>query len=379
MLKPLLTTTDPQNYDAYFNEKIDMVKNLFIKAGLDIPQEKLFKSPPEFYRMRAEFSVFHENDGSVSFVMFKPKTDPKERIIIKSFPIASKAINMGMDLLRKYLPQYPELKRKLFEAEFLCNQKGELISSLSYHRPLDETLWKEAALDLKEKCKSEGLEVNFVGRARKQTILASTDTVLETIHTKDKDFYLYQVEGNFSQPNIYTCQKMIDFARNLCQNRKRVDLLELYCGSGTFTICLADLFSKALATEVSRIPTATAIRNIAKNNISNTKIVRLSAVEVAQALTGVRKFNRLRQEDVNIQNYNFDTLLIDPPRKGLEFQEARDFTAQFDHVIYVSCGPESLVEDLKYLTKTHKIEKLAFFDQFPYTPHLESIVELCKK
>ena len=172
---------------------------------------------------------------------------------------------------------------------------------------------------------------------------------------------------------------MIDFARNLCQNRKRVDLLELYCGSGTFTICLADLFSKALATEVSRIPTATAIRNIAKNNISNTKIVRLSAVEVAQALTGVRKFNRLRQEDVNIQNYNFDTLLIDPPRKGLEFQEARDFTAQFDHVIYVSCGPEFLVEDLKYLTKTHKIEKLAFFDQFPYTPHLESIVELCKK
>jgi tRNA (uracil-5-)-methyltransferase len=379
MLKPLLTTTDPQNYDLYFNEKITEVKNLFIKAGLDIPPAKLYKSPAEYYRMRAEFAVFHEYDGNISFIMFKPNTDPKERIVVEHFPIASHAINKGMELLRTYVKDNYELKKKLFEAEFLCNQNGDLIISLSYHRPLDASAWKEAALKLKEQCLQEGLNVDFIGRARKQKILANTDTILETIHTQDKDFYLYQVEGNFSQPNIYTCQHMIDFARSLCRNKKDVDLIELYCGSGTFTVCLADLFRQALSTEVSRVPTATALKNIEKNQIVNTKIVRLSAVEVAEALTGVREFKRLQQEQIDINSYNFDTLLIDPPRSGLEFQEARDFTAKFDHVIYVSCGPQSLVEDLSYLCKTHEIHALAFFDQFPYTPHLETIVELCRK
>lgn len=379
MLKPLLTTTDPQNYDIYFNEKIETVKNLFFQANLNIPKADLYKSPSEYYRMRAEFAIFHENNGNISFVMFKPNTNPKERIVIEHFPIANQAINKGMDLLHKYLKNYFELKKRLFEAEFLCNQKGDLVIALSYHRQLDENIWKEAALKLRDNCLKEGLNVNFIGRARKQKILADSDTILETIHTSSKNFFLYQVEGNFSQPNIYTCQQMIEFARSLCTQKQDVDLLELYCGSGTFTICLADLFRKTLATEVSRVPTATALLNIKKNNINNTKIVRLSAVEVAEALTGVREFKRLKQENIDITSYNFDTLLIDPPRSGLEFQQARDFTAQFKHVIYVSCGPKSLVEDLSYLCKTHEIKSLAFFDQFPYTEHLETIVELIKK
>ena len=79
MLKPLLTTTDPQNYDIYFNEKIETVKNLFFQANLNIPKADLYKSPSEYYRMRAEFAIFHENNGNISFVMFKPNTNPKER------------------------------------------------------------------------------------------------------------------------------------------------------------------------------------------------------------------------------------------------------------------------------------------------------------
>ena len=103
-----------------------------------------------------------------------------------------------------------------------------------------------------------------------------------------------------------------------------------------------------------------------------------TCVEVAQALEGVREFNRLRFANIDIKEYNFNTLLIDPPRSGLEYKEALDFTARFDRVIYISCGPESLVKDLTYLTKTHKITKIAFFDQFPYTNHLETGVLLEK-
>lgn len=380
MLKTLIGTTDPQNYAQYLNKKIENVVNLFKKNNLDFPKYEVFESPAEYYRMRTEFSVyFNEDHSDFTFCMFEPKTKPRKRIELETFPVGSKAINQGMSLLKKYLMNYPILNHKLFETDFLANQNGELVIALNFHKNIDEKTFKEAATALKNDFLKEGLKVNFIGRARKQSILVDTDTILETIHTKDKDFFLYQVEGNFSQPNIYACQHMVQFARDCCSHCKDVDLIELYCGSGTFTVCLADLFRKVMSTEVSRVPTLTALKNIEKNNITNTKIARLSAVEVAQALEGVREFNRLRLSNIDIKEYNFNTLLIDPPRSGLEYKEALDFTARFDRVIYISCGPESLASDLAYLTKTHKIEKLAFFDQFPYTNHLETGVLLTRR
>lgn len=380
MLKTLIGTTDPQNYSRYLNEKISNVVNLLKSNNLTLPHYEVFESPSEYYRMRTEFSVYFNTDHTAfELCMFEPGSKPKKRIELKSFPVGSKAINKGMLLLKKYLLKYPELNHKLFEADFLSNQNGELVISLNFHKKIDEVAFKEQAKLLAEDFMSEQQSVNFVGRARKQTVLADTDTILETIHTKDRDFYLYQVEGNFSQPNIYACQHMVQFARDCCSECSNVDLIELYCGSGTFTVCLADLFRKVMSTEVSRVPTLTAIKNLEKNNITNTKIARLSAVEVAQALNGEREFKRLLQAQIDIKEYNLNTLLIDPPRSGLQDKEALDFTAKFDRIIYISCGPASLASDLAYLTKTHNIEKLAFFDQFPYTDHLESGVLLTKK
>ena len=380
MLKTLIGTTDPDNYTQYLNEKIDTVVNLFKKNNLEIPVPQVFESPSEYYRMRTEFCIFFNEDRTdFSFCMFEPGTKPKKRIELQTFPVGSKAINTGMQLLKKHIFNYKYLTEKLFEADFLSNQAGELVLALNYHKKLNEELFKSLAASLKEDFKKDGLSVDFIGRAKKQEILVNTNTILETIHTRDKDFYLYQVEGNFSQPNIYACQHMVQFARDCCSNCKDEDLIELYCGSGTFTVCLADLFRKVFSTEVSRVPTLTAIKNIEKNNITNTRIARLSAVEVAQALEGTREFKRLKLADIDIHDYNLTTLLIDPPRSGLEFKEALDFTARFNRVIYISCGPTSLCSDLAYLSKTHNIKKLAFFDQFPYTEHLETGVLLEKK
>lgn len=380
MLQTLIGKTDPQNYDQYLKEKISNVVTLFKKNNLTIDNYSVFESPKEYYRMRTEFCVFFNEDRSdFNFCMFEPNTKPKKRIELQTFPVGSKAINKAMQLLKKYLLSYDELKHKLFQIDFLSNQSGEIIIALNYHKVINEIEFKKDVSDIKIQFLNEGLNAQFIGRAKKQLILADTDTILETIHTKDRDFYLYQVEGNFSQPNIYACQNMVQFARECCTDRKEVDLIELYCGSGTFTVCLADLFRKVMSTEVSRVPTNTALKNIEKNNIKNTKIARLSAVEVAQALNNIREFNRLKEADIDIHEYNFNTLLIDPPRSGLCDKEALDFTARFDRVIYISCNPETLVSDLTYLTKTHEIKRIAFFDQFPYTNHLESGILLEKK
>jgi tRNA (uracil-5-)-methyltransferase len=43
----------------------------------------------------------------------------------------------------------------------------------------------------------------------------------------------------------------------------------------------------------------------------------------------------------------------------------------FENIIYISCNHETLKRDLETLSKKRKIKTFAFFDQFPYTNHME--------
>ena len=52
---------------------------------------------------------------------------------------------------------------------------------------------------------------------------------------------------------------------------------------------------------------------------------------------------------------------------------------EFENIIYVSCNPETLHANLATLTQTHRIERAALFDQFPFTPHIESGVLLRRR
>ncbi|MFZ5374631.1 MAG: tRNA (uridine(54)-C5)-methyltransferase TrmA, partial [Campylobacterota bacterium] len=83
-------------------------------------------------------------------------------------------------------------------------------------------------------------------------------------------------------------------------------------------------------------------------------------------------------EGVDLDEYRLKTLFVDPPRAGLG-EEPCAFAARFEHLLYISCNPETLVRDLEILERTHKITGMAAFDQFPYTHHLEMGVKLVKK
>jgi len=88
-----------------------------------------------------------------------------------------------------------------------------------------------------------------------------------------------------------------------------------------------------------------------------------------------REFRRLK--DIDLQSYDFSTIFVDPPRAGLD-EGTRKLASRFENIIYISCNPSTLIRDIEALRKSHKIKDLAFFDQFPYTPHLESGVVLQK-
>merc|ERR1712032_524445 len=81
---------------------------------------------------------------------------------------------------------------------------------------------------------------------------------------------------------------------------------------------------------------------------------------------------------VDLSSYRLGTVLVDPPRAGLGVEVASCLTG-FERIVYISCNPETLRKDLQVLCKTHEIKRIAAFDQFPYTEHLEAGVLLVRK
>lgn len=131
-----------------------------------------------------------------------------------------------------------------------------------------------------------------------------------------------------------------------------------------------------MATEVSKASVSAAQYNIEANSLTNVTVARVSAEEFTEAWQGSRKFERLKEVDFN--QLQLDTLLVDPPRAGLDDETVKLLT-QFKNVVYVSCNPDTLHANMQTVKQTHSIERFALFDQFPYTEHIECGVYLRRK
>jgi tRNA (uracil-5-)-methyltransferase len=358
---------NPERYDVLLHAKTERVQALF--APFRAPPVQVHGSPPLGFRMRAEFRVWHDGDD-LFYAMFDP-AQPKTPLRVREFPIAWPGIQVAMPELLQRLAPEPELRRKLFQVEFLASLSGQLLISLIYHRQLDDA-WREKAAKL-----ALDLDAQIVGRARKQKVVLDRDYIEEELPLADKLWRYRQYEQGFTQPNARVNIKMIDWACGAIRGSGG-DLLELYCGNGNFTLPLAQHFDRVLATEVAKSSMKAARENQELNGVENLDLVRLSASEVCQALAGEREFNRLRELPRSLHDYSFSTVFVDPPRAGLD-RQTEQLVSGFDQVLYVSCNPATLAENLAHICKTHTIRDLALFDQFPYTDHIECGVLLQRR
>ena len=358
----------PDNYSAQLTEKQKSIAALF--CDFILPDTKVFASPPLNYRQRAEFRVWHDGDD-LYYIMFNSQT--KEKYRVDNFPVASLLINRAMKGLLTAIKDHKELRYKLFQVDFLSTLSGELLISMLYHKPLEEN-WQIEAAKLKVSLSSIA-PIDIIGRAKKQKVIVDKDFVLETLKVGKQTYIYQQVENSFTQPNADVNQDMLLWAQQATLNDGG-DLIELYCGNGNFSIALAENFNRVLGTEISKTSVRSAQINIAKNNMTNIDIVRMSSEEFSQAMNGDRQFRRL--EGFDLTAYNYDTVLVDPPRAGLD-NDSIQLISRFNKIIYISCNPETLKANLTQLVTTHDIKDFALFDQFPYTSHIETGVVLTRK
>ena len=360
-----LPSTDPDNYQALLAEKLAQFRLAF--APFAIPESEVFPSAPEHYRLRAEFRVWHQDD-ELHYAMFDPE-NPKQPVMVDDFPMAAESICGLMPRLMARLRASQTLRGGLFQADFLATLSGELMVTLIYHRPLGIG-WELAARDL-----AADLGVQIIGRSRGQKVVLDRDWLLEEFELNGRHLRYQQVEGSFTQPNGGVNRQMLGWA---CAQAASLggDLLELYCGNGNFTMALAPLFGRALATEVSKSSVHAAQYNMVANEVGNLALVRASSAEIADALAGRTVLKRMKE--IDLAGYRFSTLFVDPPRSGLD-TTTLEFAAGFDNILYISCNPQTLQENVAALQATHRVSAAAVFDQFPYTHHLESGLLLTRR
>ncbi len=353
---------EPDRYDEQLANKRQRLVDLL--APFNAPAPEVFESPREHFRLRAEFRLWYEG-GVPHYAMFEPG-DKRKAVLIDQLPIASQRINELMNPLLEACKADPVLGRKLFQVEFLTTLSGEALVTLCYHRPIDET-WDAAAEKL-----AATLGILIIGRSRGRKRVLQRDHVWEELSVAGRAWRYQQVEGGFTQPNGTVNQHMLSWALNAA-GQNEDDLLELYCGNGNFTLPLSTRFRKVLANELSKSSVRSALQNLADNDVSNVTLVRLSSEEVTEALNGVRAFRRL--EGVDLGEFEFGTVFVDPPRAGLD-PATLELLSRYPRILYISCNPETLAANLEELSSTHQITRCALFDQFPYTYHMESGVLL---
>jgi 23S rRNA (uracil1939-C5)-methyltransferase len=173
--------------------------------------------------------------------------------------------------------------------------------------------------------------------------------------------YKFKVSyDSFFQINNYIANEIFKILNN---NLSGNTLLDLYCGSGVMGISLKDKFNKIIGIEKVKNAIKDANDNAVLNKVKNYKYYAGDTSEILPTI-----------------NDEIDTVIIDPPRSGLNDKTLNDILIiNPDKIGYVSCNPITLARDLNILKERYNITKIYALDMFPNTYHVETVMILEKK
>lgn len=167
---------------------------------------------------------------------------------------------------------------------------------------------------------------------------------------------------SFFQVNTDQTIKLYDKILELLEPNKDDNLLDLYCGTGTIGIYVANKVNKVLGVEIVKDAIHDANINKKINNVNNINFICGNTEKIIK--------------DVK-EKYN--AIIVDPPRAGLTESIIRDiFRINPDKIVYVSCDPITLARDLKLLQEKYEVLDVVPVDMFPNTYHVETVCKLKK-
>lgn len=200
----------------------------------------------------------------------------------------------------------------------------------------------------------------------------STNAILgEKWRTIFGDGYIYDellgkrfriTPASFWQVNRKQAEVLYSVAKEYANLSEGERLVDLYCGTGSVGICLAEKGTSLYGVEVIEQAAKDAKFNASLNNIDG----RFVALETENAL-----------DDEYVKKLCPDVITVDPPRKGCVGAVEKIASLGAKRIVYISCDPATLARDLQQFdTLGYKTVKVSAVDMFPRTGHVESVVLL---
>ena len=345
---------------AYFNNKICFIKNSYPKEKVEI---KIIKE--------------HKNyiEGEIVQIINKSpdRLDIENPFLYSGFPFMNykreKEIEYKENLIRELFSKYTNNINSLvysnnldYRNKITIFKKDKNIGILKENS--HEILNVDNLFFVNSRIKEEYLKIkheDFI----KLMIRTNGKDVIKMYDEKDNEEYLidnllgYKFKirvKSFYQVNKDICEKLYLKVKEYLEKDDIV--LDLYSGISTISICISDKVKEVVGVEINKSSYLDSIDNIKMNNITN-----------------VKSFN------MDVINYldkykNFNTIIVDPPRKGFDKKLINYLNS--DKLIYISCNHITLKRDIELLKNKYKVEEITPFDMFSRTPHVEILV-LMKK
>lgn len=170
---------------------------------------------------------------------------------------------------------------------------------------------------------------------------------------------------SFFQVNTKQAEVLYSTAVSLAGITTDDRVLDCYCGTGTITLCTAELCSEAVGVEINPAAVTDARANARRNKVRNVKFINEDATAY--------------MEDLRLSGgEKYDVVIMDPPRAGSTARFINSLAGiSPSRVIYVSCNPETLARDLKcFISEGYRPVRAIPVDMFPWTDDVEVVTLL---
>ena len=314
------------DYDNQLKYKKEKVIDIFKKYSNNDINPEIFESDKKLsYRNKVTLHVFNNKLG-----FYEEKSN--KLIEIDKCLLLSPKMNEVISLLKTI-----DLNR--------VNLITIRESSLELMLIVSGKINKDELNELKDICKT--IIVN-------DNVLFGKGYILENINN-----YKYTISPeSFFQVNRNVTKKLYNKILEYANLNKNDNVLDLYCGTGTIGISLANYCNTVLGIEINKSAIKDANENKARNNVCN---ISFKCGDVSKLL-----------ED----NMKYDVVIVDPPRSGLD-KKTKNILQKIlpNRIVYTSCDPMTLARDIKDLDN-YKLNDITLFDMFPNTYHVECVCVL---
>lgn len=370
-------TSQNLTYEKQLELLSEEFKALLEEAGLPTNNYKGIVGSKEQweYRNKMEFTFGDfEKGGELTLGMhmkgksFGIITVDKCLIVDEDFRTVIKAT---VDYFRtQNLPYYRVMKREGYLRHLVIRKAintGELMVNLVTTTQIDFDL-----SDYVEILKNQNYKGELVSILHTENNSFSDAVVPEKVNLLfGKDYIMEELLGlkfkispfSFFQTNTKGAESLYSIVRDYIGESNNKVVFDLYCGTGTIGQIAASNAKKVVGIELIEEAVEAAKENAKLNNLDNCEFL---AGDVAEIIKNVKD--------------KPDTIILDPPRSGVH-PKALEYVIKFNakEIIYVSCNPKTLVENLNTLIGAgYKIVESSVKDMFPNTPHAEAIVKLTK-